>query len=584
MNAPSRNRPRARRRPRDAGAVLACILLGGPLPASAQGPEPQPPTAAGEATKEKKAPQPQPDLEFTATAGFQDLNRRGSAAEYFRHHSPPQGLYASLVRLLRRDPGGFPLQEVWWRNAGEADQKGYVDLHVRNAPSYLRYSRETAEFFADPGVPFSPFSSREESRVRLHLERFEGKPTPTLDVQVRDQDVAYPFLKRLLPDRGINYRAQEYSIRGTAPVGPGRLYLEPRVISFDNRVGRQQDSHTLELNGELAHPVGRRADLAATFEQISTEVGARDTAVWTTVGLRGVARPTDRLVVEALYRGQTVGLPFTRTSFADRTDLGLVQATAYPFRRGSVTAGVFHQAVSREDRDGAGSTDSSSWNGGLLRVRCSDPGLWSFSARVRFQELADAPAFPRLDTLRAESLYYTQDLSGKARLDLFPTQRLSLYADYGHRTRRNQERDTRVTMNAVTAGAVAQLSDRLTFSAEFSQQFWDGSTAPLRTGPGTPVGAIPLRFYFSDGSLITSSLAYQVDRRSVLDLSFNNFIASGGQRSRDTLALLHFRRNVSPVFYYGIGVQIEGFRESRPDRDYHALPLLLEVGYRRRFK
>ena len=183
----------------------------------------------------------------------------------------------------------------------------------------------------------------------------------------------------------------------------------------------------------------------------------------------------------------------------------------------------------------------------------------------------------------SETLYYTRDRAVDGRYDRFIGQRVNAYVLYGWRERKNEARATRLTLNTVTLGATASVSSRLSLSGEFTRQRWGGDTQPFREGVVGVPGNLPPSLFFSDAHIVTGDLAYQIDGRSSLDLTYNMFNSTGGQSARDHLAVLQYRRDVSRRFFYSIGYQYERFRDLRLGREYTAFPLLLQVGLRRDF-
>jgi hypothetical protein len=159
---------------------------------------------------------------------------------------------------------------------------------------------------------------------------------------------------------------------------------------------------------------------------------------------------------------------------------------------------------------------------------------------------------------------------------------VNTYLLYGWRDRHNDERDTRLTLNSATAGANAQLSTRLSATAEYTLQKWDGDTTPLEAA-GPPPGGIAPSLFFSDSNILTTTLLYQLDDHSGLDITYNQFVSTGGQSARDHLAILQYRREASRLFFYSIGLQYESFSDNSRDRDYHAFPVFFQIGLRRPF-
>jgi hypothetical protein len=546
----------------------------GPLPAP-----PPAPAAPGEKPAEKPAG-PRESVEVIVAPAYGNLDVDDDRADFYHYHRPPSGLFLNLLQVNRRDPAGFLLQQFWWRNLAESDQKGYLDLHLRRIPSFLRFRRDTTDFYGDPLLPGGPFSDRDNTRVRLRLERLH--PSPALDLFFWDQRVSIPAIARLAPFTGVDYHAPEVGLRSTLPLAGGQLHLEPRHLEFDDRTGFRDDTHTTWLTGEYVRPLGGRADVSAAYDRISTAVSGRDTALWNVFRLQGNVRPTGRLFVDAFYRQQGINLPFTQTTYANRRGIVGVNASAYPARHTSLRAGVFHEDVRRQ-QGATGQTDHTAWTGGLLGFRAWNPGRWNFNARFRTRDLDNAPN-ARISALPSrETLYYTRERAVDARLDGFLGDRLDAYLIYGWRERVNGERDTRLTLNSGTLGATAQATPRLSVTAEYTQQLWDGNTRPFLNAAGGAPGGLPPKLFFSDGRSFSASLAYQLDDRSALDLTYNQFNSTGGQSARDHLAILQYRRDVNRSFFYAIGYQYERFKDNRLERDYTAFPLVLQVGLRRQF-
>src|SRR5690348_5732681 len=108
MPAPSAAAPEAAT-PGAAAGAPAAAPAGAPRPASA-------------ATKPASA-----SIEVTLSPAYGNLDLRGSRADFYHYHRPPSGFFLNRLQVTRRDRAGFPLQEFWWRNLAESDQKGYLD-------------------------------------------------------------------------------------------------------------------------------------------------------------------------------------------------------------------------------------------------------------------------------------------------------------------------------------------------------------------------------------------------------------------------------------------------------------------------
>lgn len=574
-----------------AGTGTAALLLGIGMPASAQaGAAPAPPAATAPTTEakpgdkapvEKKPPAPPTPIEVTISPEFGSQSVSGRRSDFYRYNRMPTGFYFGLLRALRTDENGAPLQQVWWRNPGQADEKGYLDLTGDRYPSYLRLWRDTSEFAGDPRAPLDRFSGRENTRLRLRGQGTDRGPAVAFNFW--DQHESVPTLLRFAPFRGIDISAQDYSLTGFLPVGKGSVRLEPRVREATSGNPRTPDSQTTWLTSEIQYPLGSRLDVSAAYQQIFTRVAGEDQSSWSTFRLRGSYRPGSTLFLNAFYRNLSADLPFTQTAYADRSSLVGIDAAAYPLRRVSLRGGVFREDV-RQQYGSSDRTEDAAWTGGWAHLRVSDPESWSFNLRLESRDLDGAPhaAVPGLPT--RDSLYYSKHRSADARLDYFPCRWLSTYADYLWQQRDNDERGSRVSLNSFTLGAVSPLSDRLVATVEYTQQIWDGNTQPLRSGPGRPAGDLPPEFMFSNGRIATASLGYRLSRGASLDLSLNQFNSTGGQSSRDSFAVLQYRRDVSREFFYSLGYQYERFRGNPGDRGFTAFPLLVQVGFRREFR
>jgi hypothetical protein len=552
------------------------------LTAAAPAATPPPAAAPAAATPAKPKPQAAPlPIEVRLAPAYGNLAVSGSQEDFYHYHRPPSGLFLNLFQVTRRDRAGYPLQEIWWRNLGETDQKGYADLHLRSTPSYLRVWRNTADFYGDPLLPGGQFSNREDTRALMRLRRVTRGPS--LDLFVWDQGLSIPAIARLQPFTGIDYHATHYGLRSMLPLGGGQLYLEPRRLSFDDRTQHTPNSDTTWLTGEFVHPIGNRADVSAAYDRITTSVSGRDTAAWNIFRFQGTMETTRRVFFDAFYRQQTIHLPFTETTYENRSSLVGVNVSTYPGTHSSVRAGLFREELTREDGT-TRQTSHPAWTGGSLQLRTSSPGLGGFSLRYRDRGLKRAPSTMISALPASETLYYTRDRAVDGRYDRFIGQRVNAYVLYGWRERKNEARATRLTLNTVTLGAAASVSSRLSLSGEFTRQRWGGDTRPFREGVIGVPGNLPPDLFFSDAHILTGDLAYQIDRHSSLDLNYNMFNSTGGQSARDHLAVLQYRRDVSRCFYYSIGYQYERFRDLRLGRDYTAFPLLLQVGLRRDFR
>jgi hypothetical protein len=523
-------------------------------------------------------------LDVTASMGFRAQSLRYSGREFYHYHRPPTGLYFELLRALRRDEAGVPLQEAWWRHPGEPDEKGYVDLHLRSLPTFLRYRRERAEFYADPRVAKAGFSRREDDRLLLRLKR--SGLGPSVDLYLWDQQVRIPAIERYSFGGfhgGIAYHAPELGLQATLPILGGRLYVEPRHTGFNSGIASLPDSATTWLSTEFVRPVGERFDLGAGFDHVTTNLDGFRTATWNQYRFRGQARPFAKLFLDAFFEAESASLPSVTTTYARRRSTAGVDAGFYPVRHTAFRAGFFHQELRRTDST-TGEEQHPAWNGGWASARVSNPGLWTLSARIQDRALSRAPnaTIPRLGL--NDTLYYTHDLSVDGRADAFLGNRLDLYALYNWRRRTNGERDTRLTATTGIVGASAQVTPKLTLSAEFAQQVWSGDPTPFLIGGAPPPGVLPPELFFSDGRTLSAGASYQLDDRSSLELWYNRFTATGGQSARDRLATLQYRRRVSRDFYFGIGYQYEKFTDRTEGRRFRAFPLLIELGLNRRFR
>jgi hypothetical protein len=526
-------------------------------------------------------------LTLTSAARTRDLE--GSRPYFFRYNHAPKGLYAALVRAIRRDAEGYPLDEIWWMNPGETDSQGYIDLHMRRIPTYFRFRQLTSEFYGDPRKLNFALSRRSQSDFRLHLQKTES--LPILDFWVRDQDLSNPSIGRFLPFRGVDYNATELGMRASLPLLGGRLTFEPRHVEVDDQSGLLPDRDTTWLSAELAHPVTNRADLSAAVDHAFTKSAGMDTASWTILRAQANVRPFSLLSVNGFYRQQRVHLPDTVTDYADRRDLAGVDFGANPLRGLSLYGGLFHEGMRRRDRD-SGRVEEPSWTGNWLQLRATPSDRWLFSARFRSRSLNDAPntGIPVLADTR--TLYYTREQNADARLDVFLTNRLSAYLMYGWNRRDNGQRATRLSLQSGTLGLSAQLHRRLSATVEVSQQRWRGNIEPFLAGPGLipglpPAGPSPSLF-FSDGRVLSGDFTYELDGRSSLGLSLNRLTSTGGQSARDTMAVLEYRRDAGKNLFFSIGYQYERFRDrsarGRLGRGFTAFPLLLQVGYHREFR
>src|SRR5262249_41277892 len=133
--------------------LFLCVLCASAVKTSF--PEPNPPDApAAPAAPSAKPAEPRESVEVIVAPAYGNLDIDGSRAEFYHYHRPPSGLFLNLLQVSRRDPRGFLLQQFWWRNLGDADQasdqKGYLDLHLRRIPSFLRFRYDTTDFYGDP--------------------------------------------------------------------------------------------------------------------------------------------------------------------------------------------------------------------------------------------------------------------------------------------------------------------------------------------------------------------------------------------------------------------------------------------------
>lgn len=531
-------------------------------------------------TQKEPAAPPRP-VEVTVAPAYGASNVSGRRRDFYHYNRLPTGFYLGLLRVLRKDDKGAPLQEFWYLNPGEADSKAYLDVPLTRTPSYLRVWHDTTDFNGDPRAPDWRFSDRENTR--LTIQAADKDRGPVLRFHFWDQHESVPDLLRLRPGPGIDFSTQDYRLAAMIPVGKGTLRVEPRVRTFDNQTRRGPDSNTTWLNGELLYPVTRRLDFSASGQHALTDVDGRDTATWTTLKALGTYRAGSRVTLGAFYRFHSADLPFTVTSFEDRSSIAGLDAAVYPMRRVSLQGGVYREDLRRQ-RGFSDRSENAGYTGGWLRFRASDPDRWSFNVRLDRQDLDNAPDVRIPGLPSSDALYYSRHTKVDARFDYFPLRRLSTYFDFLWQERENDERGSRVTLNSYTAGAVSPLTDRLAVTLEMSQQIWDGSTFPLRSGPGRPAGDLPPRFFFSDGRVFTASLGYRLSSRDALDFSFNEFTSTGGQRARDHFAMLQYRRDVSRNFFYSIGYQYDRFRDLRRQAAYTALPLVLQIGYRHEFR
>ena len=142
------------------------------------------------------------------------------------------------------------------------------------------------------------------------------------------------------------------------PVGGGQLYLEPRHLNFDDRTQHTPNSDTTWLTGEFVHPIGNRADVSAAYDRITTSVSGRDTANWNIFRFQGTLETTRRVFFDAFYRQQGINLPFTQTTYENRSSLVGVNVSAYPGTHSSVRAGLFREDLRREDGTTGQTTNS----------------------------------------------------------------------------------------------------------------------------------------------------------------------------------------------------------------------------------
>ena len=546
-----------------------------PAPAapSATAPPAAPGTTAKAAAKAAPAP-----IEIRLAPGYGNLAVRDSQGDFYHYNRPPSGFFLGLLQATHQSKAGYPLQEFWWRNLGTSDQKGYLDVHGQNVPSYLRFWRNTADFYGDPQLPGGAFSNREDTRALVRLRRLA--PSPALDLFVWDQRVNIPTSAVWQPFPGVDYHAPQYGLRAMLPVGGGQLFLEPRRLNFSDHTGRQPGSDTNWLAGEFVHSFGSLAGVSAAYDRITTGVNGRDNALWNIFRLQGSVQTSRNVFVEAYFRQRGVNQPFTQTTYENRSSLESVNFSAYPAPHSSVRAGLFREDLRRQDGT-TGQLSYPAWTGGSLQLRTARPGLGSFVLRYRDRGLKRAPGALIPGQTSTETLYYTRDRAADARLDGFLGQRVNGYLSYGWRQRKNEQRDSRLSLNSATLGATAQASSRLSLTAEFTQQRWSGNTQPFLQGEVTAPGNLPPRLFFSNAHIFTGGLAYQIDGLSSADLTYNMFNSTGGQSARDHLAILEYRRDVSSRFFYSIGYQYEDFRDIRQDRKYTAFPILLQVGLRR---
>ncbi len=530
---------------------------------------------------EKKPPAPPRPVELILAPAFGHDDLTGSRAEFSRYQRLPRGFYLGLLQALRKDEKGAVLQQIWWRNLGESDQKGYLDLTSQRYPAYLRLWRDTTDFFGDPRSGDGRYSQRDNTRIRLKAE--SAGPGPLGTFQFWEQRESIPELLRLAPQPGVGFTSRDYDFLGVIPVGKGTVRFEPRFRDTTSTIGRTPSSSSSWLGGEILYPITDRADLTAGFQQVRTAVDGREDATWNILRTRGRFRGDGGLLVEAFFRQQTADLPFTLTSYAERNSIVGLDAAVSPLRRVTLRGGLYREDI-RYNRGYSGGTDDASWLGGWMHFRASDPERWSLNIRFDDRGLDGAPITTIPGLTSRDSLFYSRNTRVDTRLDYFPFPRLSTYLDYLWQWRSNDERETRVSLNSFSLGAVSPLSDRLVATLEYSQQRWDGSTAPLRSGPGGPAGDLPPRLFFSDGRVLTAGLDYRLSPRSSLDLTYNQYSSTGGQSSRDYFAVLQYRRDVGPSLYYSVGYQYENFRDARRKTSFTAFPFILQVGYRKEFR
>ncbi len=334
----------------------------------------------------------------------------GARKDYYRYQRTPDGLFIGLLQAIRRVPAGYAIQEFWWRNLGVSDQKGFLEHHNRDLPTYLRFWRTTAEFYGDPLAPGRAFSERADTRLRYHYERLD--PSSAVDVYVWDQRVQVPSIRRELPFTGIDYRSPEVGLRGMlmvkaperpagerptppappepetpatpepmplpepgapppgapmpepgaetaaeppAPVvrkpywSPGKqLYLEGSARIFDNETVRLPDSTTQRLLADYVQPLSSRTDLSIEGEVVVTGVEQRGSASSRSVRILANTRPSDRVAVESFFRHREVELPFTMTSYARRRSVAGVNVAAFPHTGVRLRGGLFYEHVDRQ--------------------------------------------------------------------------------------------------------------------------------------------------------------------------------------------------------------------------------------------
>jgi hypothetical protein len=513
---------------------------------------------------------------------YQNLGVDGSQESFYRYNRPPSGFFPGLIQVTHRAPAGYPLQELWWRNLGLSDQKGYLDVHMQHMPSFLRFWRNTADFYGDPLLPGFAFSNRQDNILLLRLRRLN--PGRAVDLFLWDQYANIPALSSLQPFTNVHYHAAEYGLRSMLSLGGGQLYSRPRRLNYDDHTGLLPSSDTNWLASEYTHPIGSQASVSAAYERITTDVnGQGGTALWNVFRLQGAVQPASHLFLDAYFRQRGINQPFTVTPVENRDSLEGINLSAYPVPHTSVRAGMFRQDLQLLDPT-LGTTTHPSWTGGSIQLRAAKPGIANLTVQYRDKGMNNPPGTTISALPNPETLFYTRDQAADARLDGFVGQRVNAYFLYGWRRRKNEERESRLSMKSATLGATAQATTRISVTAEFTQQRWSGDTAPFLAGEVTPPGGLSPALFYSNAHIFTGGLTYQIDNRSSANLNYNMANSTGGQSAREYLAILEYRRDVSRTFFYSVGYQYENFHDNTQGPKYKAFPILLQIGLRREFQ
>ncbi|GMV38162.1 MAG: hypothetical protein AMXMBFR61_26700 [Fimbriimonadales bacterium] len=513
-------------------------------------------TGEQERTEDRRAIGIEP-IHVEVVPAFSSVEWNGNETRLFQYRSLAEGFYGDMVFLALRDARSLrSLGRGYWRDLGERDQAGFVELIPTTESHSLRFWADRFAYFPDATLDLSDSSRASSRRIWLHLAGLGV--APSFDLKAADREWEVRDIVRQRPDSGYDFRTLSYDALLSWPLLRGDVKVGWYSEGLNDRLGEVPNGWLREMTISSTQSPAPNVGASVAYTDVRTDhegLGRSTAQIWRFDA--GWAAAAD-LLFRAEAQFDTVDIPFTLSRYAQKTSRGGAEVSWRPSRAVYVNAGYTRHGWRREMK-GSNVVQRPASDDAHISVRLRTDALGQFRLRYRNRNLINAPDSDILLSDTTATLYYdrTQTFIGSwSRSFGYLT---SLYASYQWAERRNNARDYTLRFNSVNAGISTQFLPNLAGFVDFLWEDWGSNVSgedPLNTGEDGVIGVgSAVRPWYSQGQVWTVGANLDLTERSSLDGTLTHYLSRGGERNVATYVGLEYRQEFFRDFTLGLGFQ-----------------------------